>query len=118
MNTHWSNDIQMGPRVKHSGDRFAGRTDLEQTRKYRVEDNGHHNNDRYGMVFDVSDPHSHRQSFRSRSPGRDDRARGHKQHRSRSPREHYGDKFRERDRDNRDKQRHKNRDRSDYDRRR
>ncbi|THH07177.1 hypothetical protein EW145_g3564 [Phellinidium pouzarii] len=56
LNTHWSNDIKTGPRVGRgkAGDRggFAGRDDLEATRRYRVANNDHYG-DKYGMVFDV-----------------------------------------------------------------
>lgn len=109
MNTHWSNDIKMGPRTKRGDDRFAGRTDLERTRKYRDENHELHKHDRYGMIFDVPDSYNHRRSFRSRSP---DRAR-RRDHRSRSPRDRHG--FRERDRDDGRDRRHRSRDRSDYD---
>lgn len=111
MNTHWSNDIKMGPRTKRGDDRFAGRTDLERTRKYRDEDHELHSHDRYGMIFDVPDSHNHRRSLRSRSF---DRARK-RDHRSRSPRDRHGDGFRERDRDSGRDRRRRSRDRSDYD---
>lgn len=116
MNTHWSNDIKLGPRGKRGGDGFAGRVDLEKTRKYREEDSGRHRSDDYGMVFDVPSHHDQRREYRNRSPGRDERSRRHRE-RSRSPREreHHGDRYRTRDGD---RQRHRSRDRIDHGRRR
>ncbi|KAJ3570037.1 hypothetical protein NP233_g4663 [Leucocoprinus birnbaumii] len=116
MNTHWSNDIKVGPRQKRGGDGFGGRIDLERTKRYRDEDNERNRGDGYGMVFDVSGHHDQRRGHRDRSPGRDDRSRRPKD-RSKSPRERerHVDRYREIDRD---RQRHRSRDRSDYGRRR
>ncbi|KAH8118779.1 cyclophilin-like protein, partial [Phellopilus nigrolimitatus] len=112
INTSWSNDIKAGPRFGGGGrdrDRggFAGREDLEATRRYRVaddEDRGH----KYGMVFDVGNDSSHKRKRRSRSPKQ-------KNERSRS-REKYRDGDRRRSPPPRDRDRDRNRDR-DYRRR-
>ena len=105
----WSNDVKMGPRKGGRGAAggFAGREDLEETRRYRA---GHGSGgDDYSMVFDALDDKPRR---RSRSPRRDrDR----------------GDRDRERDRDRRheherdrgsERRRSRSRDRHERDRRR
>ncbi|KAF8967439.1 cyclophilin-like domain-containing protein [Flammula alnicola] len=102
LNTHWSNDIARGPKrskgIGASG--FAGREDLEQTRRYRDEDHfSRRSGGGYGMVFDVPSDHgAERRRKRSRSRDRDaespppskpkdsgrDRDRGHERERRRS----------------------------------
>jgi peptidyl-prolyl cis-trans isomerase-like 4 len=99
-NTHWSNDVKRGPRVdrNHGGGGFAGRDDLEQTRRYRREGDSRGSGDRYGMVFDV--PDSGRRRKRSRSRERE-RTRDTRQRRSRSrspDRERRRSRSRDRDR--------------------
>ncbi|KAF8227634.1 cyclophilin-like protein [Tricholoma matsutake] len=74
INSSWSNEIIRAPRVKaRGGGGFAGRDDLEKTRRYRDEEE---KSDKYSMVFDV--PGRRRRSRdrqRSRSPVRRDRRR-------------------------------------------
>ncbi|EAU82743.2 peptidyl-prolyl cis-trans isomerase-like 4 [Coprinopsis cinerea okayama7 len=94
-NAVWSNDI-VKPK-KYRGGGFAGRDDLEETRRYRAQEGpARSGNDDYSMVFDMSDRPERRK--RSRSRDRDgDRSR-RKRSRSRSPR---SDRDRHRDRDRR-----------------
>ncbi|QRV87929.1 peptidyl-prolyl cis-trans isomerase, cyclophilin-type protein [Ceratobasidium sp. AG-Ba] len=40
LNTHWSNNPKLGRRNKRGDDSYAGRDDLEETRRYREEDTG------------------------------------------------------------------------------
>ncbi|KAK7023798.1 cyclophilin-like protein [Favolaschia claudopus] len=97
MNTHWSNDVKRGPRTDKAGrGGFAGRDDLEETRRYRQQESGD-SRDKYGMVFDVG---GHR---RDRDRPRDSRQR-HSRSRSPPPRRHRS-RSRDRDRD-RDRRRH------------
>lgn len=116
MNSHWSNDIKIGSKVKRGGDGFAGRVDLERTKRYRDEDSGRSRVDDYGMVFDVSG--HQRREHRNRSPTRDGGSKRHRD-RSRSPRNRHDDRYHERDRDrDRDRRRHRSRERSGYSQRR
>ncbi|KAG2013090.1 peptidyl-prolyl cis-trans isomerase [Coprinopsis cinerea AmutBmut pab1-1] len=94
-NAVWSNDI-VKPK-KYRGGGFAGRDDLEETRRYRAQEGpARSGNDDYSMIFDMSDRPERRK--RSRSRDRDgDRSR-RKRSRSRSPR---SDRDRHRDRDRR-----------------
>ncbi|KAI5117873.1 hypothetical protein M0805_006575 [Coniferiporia weirii] len=108
INNQWSNDIKTGPRlgrgkgVERGG--FAGREDLEATRRYRVADE-EDRRDKYSMVFDVRDS-GYSRRHRSGSPGRDDRSQNKdrnqdsdRKRRSRSPPARDRDRYRERDRD-------------------
>lgn len=114
-NGKWSNDAKLGPRRKPGG--FAGRDDLEETRRYRA-GSGDRGAD-YDMVFDVPDEKHRRHRSRSRSPRRDkDRERDRDRHRERDR-----DRRHDRDRDDRrdhDRRRSRSRDRyrDDRDRRR
>ncbi|KAJ1308693.1 hypothetical protein OPQ81_004384 [Rhizoctonia solani] len=54
LNTHWSNNPMMPKRGKRGGAGFAGRDDLEETRRYRNEDSGKGDGEGFGMVFDHS----------------------------------------------------------------
>jgi len=107
MNTHWSNDIKMGPRAGggRGGGRsgFGGRDDLERTHRYRVErDEASH--DKYGMVFDVpvEDSSTHHRK-RERSKSKERHRDGEKRRRSKSPHTPPPprDRHRERERDGR-----------------
>ncbi|KAL5507782.1 CYP6 [Sanghuangporus vaninii] len=151
LNTHWSNDIKMGPRAttattannNSNGRRgaaregFAGKEDLEPTRRYRVSDENDDGSssrrggggDGYGMVFDVRDAEREYRDRdgarrrRSRSPRRDrDGGGGGKRRRSGSrDRERDRDRYRERERyedRTRDHGRRRSRSRERYDRRR
>jgi peptidyl-prolyl cis-trans isomerase-like 4 len=94
LNNSWSNNPAVGPRTARGGKGprggFAGREDLEQTRRYRDADE---DRDRgYGMVFDVPDDDngSSRRRKRSRSRSRErerhsDGDRDRRRRRSRSP---------------------------------
>ncbi|KAI0371629.1 cyclophilin-like protein [Pilatotrama ljubarskyi] len=89
LNTHWSNNVKMGPR--HSGrgkGGFAGRDDLEATRRYRGQSEERGND--YGMVFDVPDSGRRQRRSRSRSPRRRDRSK-ERSRRSKSPRRRHRD---------------------------
>ncbi|KAF8634378.1 hypothetical protein AX15_000948 [Amanita polypyramis BW_CC] len=103
LNTHWSNDIQrgslMGRRQRDSG--FAGREDLERTRKYREEEDRDRDRDRYGgygMVFDVPAEERSGKRRRSRSKERD-RGKRREGERARDSREKDWEQERDRDRD-------------------
>ncbi|KAJ7490028.1 cyclophilin-like domain-containing protein [Mycena galericulata] len=100
MNDSWSNDVKRGPRLggKAPGSGgFAGRDDLEQTRRYRKEGDGRASGSGgYGMVFDVPDSGRRRKRSRSHERTRDQRPR-----RSRSPAREPRRKSRSRDRDRR-----------------
>jgi len=89
MNDKWSNDVKQGPRLERKGHGggggFAGRDDLEQTRRYRKEGERTSNSGGYGMVFDVPDSGRRRKRSRSREQTRDTRQRRSRS-RSRSPR--------------------------------
>ena len=73
LNTHWSNDIihsSAKRSAKEHSSSFAGRDDLEQTRRYRREDFKRPHGNEYGMVFDVpadSDRGSEKKRKRNRS---------------------------------------------------
>ncbi|KJA29574.1 hypothetical protein HYPSUDRAFT_1061151 [Hypholoma sublateritium FD-334 SS-4] len=87
LNTHWSNDITRGPKrpkgTAASG--FAGREDLEKTRRYRDEDSSNkRSTGGYGMVFDVPSDRGERTRKRSRSR-EGTSSREHRRRRSRSP---------------------------------
>ncbi|KAJ7929398.1 cyclophilin-like domain-containing protein [Mycena leptocephala] len=89
MNDKWSNDVKQGPRLERKGHGggggFAGRDDLEQTRRYRKEGERTSTSGGYGMVFDVPDSGRRRKRSRSREQTRDTRQRRSRS-RSRSPR--------------------------------
>jgi peptidyl-prolyl cis-trans isomerase-like 4 len=119
LNNSWSNNPTVGARAAQGGrgskGGFAGREDLEQTRRYRHADD---DRDRgYGMVFDVSgeDRGSSRRRKRSRSRSRErrngDGDRDRRRRRSRSP----PPKERDRRSGSRDR-RSKDRERERYDR--
>ncbi|KAI9574820.1 cyclophilin-like domain-containing protein [Boletus coccyginus] len=80
LNTSWSNNPQLGPRRKGRGG-FAGRDDLEESRRYRGSPREAGRGD-YEMVFEVPDvePSHHRKRDRSRH-----RDRSSERRRSRSP---------------------------------
>ncbi|KAJ7684818.1 cyclophilin-like domain-containing protein [Mycena polygramma] len=83
MNDKWSNDVKQGPRIAGKGaggGGFAGRDDLEQTRRYR-NDRGGSTGGGYGMVFDVPDSGRRRKRSRSREH---ERTRDTRQRRTRS----------------------------------
>ncbi|CUA70153.1 peptidyl-prolyl cis-trans isomerase-like 4 [Rhizoctonia solani] len=118
LNTHWSNNPMMPKRGKRGGGGFAGRDDLEETRRYREDDSEGRDGDGFGMVFDHSS-RAREERSRSQSPargGRDkyrrsddredyrdrDRHRGGGKDRDRDSRRDGGYKDRERDRDRRD----------------
>ncbi|CAE6427770.1 unnamed protein product [Rhizoctonia solani] len=133
LNTQWSNNPMMPKRGKRGGGDFAGRDDLEETRKYRDDDSGKRDGGGFGMVFDHSS-RAREERSRSQSPargGRDkhkrsedrddyrdkDRYRGGGRDRDRDSRRDGGYKDRERDkdrRDGRDSDRHRDRDRRRY----
>ncbi|EUC57811.1 cyclophilin-type peptidyl-prolyl cis-trans isomerase, putative [Rhizoctonia solani AG-3 Rhs1AP] len=138
LNTQWSNNPMRAKHSKRGGGDFAGRDDLEETRRYRDDDSGKRDGGGFGMVFDHSS-RSRDERSRSQSPargGRDkhkrpedrddyrdkDRHRGGGKDRDRDSRRDGGYKDRERDRDRRDgrdSDRHRDRDRDrDRDRRR
>ncbi|KAF7795259.1 hypothetical protein EIP86_006411 [Pleurotus ostreatoroseus] len=81
INTNWSNDIRLPSRKGKGGGGFAGRDDLEATRRYRMGSGD--DRDNYDMVFDVPGGGERRRRH-SRSPHRD--RDEHKRRRSRSPR--------------------------------
>ncbi|TDL29954.1 cyclophilin-like protein [Rickenella mellea] len=89
MNTHWSNDVKVGPRLgkgrgKERGG-FAGREDLEETTRYRMDNRGG-SDGKYGMVFDPNDAGDrYRRRSRSRSPRSRSRERHGERKRRRSP---------------------------------
>ncbi|KAF8806176.1 cyclophilin-like protein [Phlegmacium glaucopus] len=88
LNNSWSNNITRGPKrvTDKSRSGFAGRDDLEMTRRYRDESQSTrpHSN-AYGMVFDVpSDRESERRRKRSRSRDQD-YSRERRRKRSKSP---------------------------------
>ncbi|KAJ7746674.1 cyclophilin-like domain-containing protein [Mycena metata] len=104
INDSWSNDVKRGPRLGgKGGGGFAGRDDLEQTRRYRKEGSERPSSG-YGMVFDVpSDSGRRRKRSRSRERTRDT-GRDQRQRRSRSPirdRDRERRRSRSRDRDRR-----------------
>ena len=126
LNTHWSNNPKMGKRGQGDGG-FAGRDDLEATRRYRESDPGHKGSG-FGMMFDHS---SRMREERSRSPPRRDRHkrsedrddyRDRDRHRGKDSRRDDGYRDRGKDRDRRggqDRERERDRDRDrDRDRRR
>ncbi|KAF7968017.1 hypothetical protein HWV62_11691 [Athelia sp. TMB] len=90
LNNSWSNNPAMGPkggRGKGARPGFAGRDDLEQTRRYRDADDDRRAGG-YGMVFDVPggerDSSRRRKRSRSRSKERDSH-KDSRRNRSRSP---------------------------------
>ncbi|KAF9480169.1 cyclophilin-like protein [Pholiota conissans] len=113
LNTHWSNDITRGPkRTKGTGLGFAGRDDLERTRRYREEDSSSKRSGGYGMVFDVPSDHG-AERRRKRSRSREvDSSREHRRKRSRSPLPSKHKESRREDRDHRDYGRDRRRSRS------
>ncbi|GLB34230.1 putative cyclophilin-like protein [Lyophyllum shimeji] len=85
MNTHWSNDIKQGPKASARGKGgFAGRDDLEKTRRYRDEEYPKRHGEQYGMVFDVADAPRDYGRKRSRSRDRYDESRHDRDRRRRS----------------------------------
>ena len=52
LNMDWSNEISRPVKRRRSNGGFAGRDDLERTRRYRDEDDKREQGG-YGMVFDV-----------------------------------------------------------------
>lgn len=111
VNTLWSNDIVRGGPRRSAKDSsgFAGRDDLEQTRRYRGEENTRRSahGSGYRMVFDVPSDHgrgSEKKRKRSRSRERDEDVEGRRK-RSTSPR--LASKGRDRDHD-RDRHRNEN----------
>lgn len=106
LNNKWSNDVAMGPRGARKAGGFAGREDLEETRRYR--EGGHRERGGYDMVFDVPNDRPRRKRSRSKSPRRD-----REKERRRSPRrDTERDDYRDRDR------RRSSRDRSERERHR
>ncbi|KAF4619474.1 hypothetical protein D9613_004844 [Agrocybe pediades] len=101
LNKSWSNDIVRG--AKHAKSGFAGRDDLEKTRRYRDEDSDRHHKSHhgdYGLVFDVPAGRStekRRKRSRSRTP--EDSSKHRRRHRSRSPSSKYKESTSTRDRD-------------------
>ncbi|GJE87412.1 cyclophilin-like protein [Phanerochaete sordida] len=110
-NGQWSNDAKVGPRRKMGPSSFAGREDLEETRRYRA--GTAHRDHGYDMVFDVPDSGHRQRSTRSRSP-RHDKDREREKDRDRR---HDRDRDDRRDRDRR-RSRSRDRYRDDRDRRR
>jgi peptidyl-prolyl cis-trans isomerase-like 4 len=98
-NTVWSNNPKMGSRRTRVGDGFAGRDDLEQTRRYRDAQDQHSGRDKYGMVFDVG-------SSEYRSRHESGRLNSSQRRRSKSPSKRTKD-----DHISRDRPYHKNRER-------
>ncbi len=114
LNGGWSNNPKMGPRSTQGGrgGGFAGRGDLEETRRYR--EGGGRDRNGYDLVFDVPREKRRREKSRSRSPVRygDESREGRRERRSPSR----GD-----GRDDRERRRSRSRERNDrgrYDRRR
>ncbi|KAL6307159.1 cyclophilin-like domain-containing protein [Sparassis latifolia] len=108
LNTHWSNDIKIGPRLgrggggRGRGGGFGGLENLEETRRYRGGSRGAVNG--YGMVFDVPEDR-HRRRNRSRSVTRDKeygRRSRSPQHRDRGERERHRSRSRDHNRHSRD----------------
>ncbi|KAF8709556.1 Cyclophilin-like protein, partial [Rhizoctonia solani] len=115
LNTHWSNNPMMPKRGNRGGGGFAGRDDLEETRRYRGEDSKKGDGGGFGMLFDHSS-RAREERSRSQSPARG----GRDKYRRSDDRDDYRDKdrhrHRDRDRDSRREARHKDMDR-DRDRR-
>ncbi|KAF9226749.1 cyclophilin-like protein [Gyrodon lividus] len=102
LNGSWSNNPKMGPSRREKGG-FAGRDDLEETRRYRASARGKGRSD-YGMVFEVPHTGSAHRRRRSRSRDRErDRSLERRRRRSHSPVS--------RDRDRRSEERRPRRDR-------
>ncbi|KAF8883170.1 cyclophilin-like domain-containing protein [Gymnopilus junonius] len=121
LNTQWSNDIVRGPKRGQVPSGFAGREDLEETRRYRNQATHHHHQKHggdYGLVFDVPpDQNGHgsdrgeRRKKRSRSREKDS-SRERRRRRSKSPPRHPTSKYKESERDShRDRNRGYERDR-------
>jgi len=89
VNDSWSNDVKRGPRLAgkgHGSGGFAGRDDLEETRRYRKEADGRASGSSgYGMVFDVPDSGRRRKRSRSHERTARDTGRDQRPRRSRSP---------------------------------
>jgi len=94
-NTSWSNNPKIGPGKRRGPGGFAGRDDLEETRKYRSEEvTGRDRN--YDYVFDPGDVRPEHRKRRSRSG---DRTRNDKDRpRHSPPRERERDRYRRRSR--------------------
>lgn len=115
LNNSWSNNPTVGPRAARGGrgsrGGFAGREDLEQTRRYRDADENRDGG--YGMVFDVPDggrgSSKRRKRSRSRSRERErdgDRDRRRRRTRSPPPREKERRRSRSGDRRPKERERH------------
>ncbi|ELU45810.1 peptidyl-prolyl cis-trans isomerase-like 4 [Rhizoctonia solani AG-1 IA] len=115
LNTHWSNNPMMPKRGDRGGGGFAGRDDLEETRRYSGEDSKKGGGGGFGMLFDHSS-RAREERSRSQSPARG----GRDKYRRSDDRDDCRDKdrhrHRDRDRDSRREARHKDMDR-DRDRR-
>ncbi|KZS94429.1 cyclophilin-like protein [Sistotremastrum niveocremeum HHB9708] len=110
LNNSWSNNPIMGSRGKKGAGGFGGREDLEETQRYRVDNDRRSGGDDYGLVFE--EPAEDRRHKRKRSPSREkDRSRHapESRRRTRTP---------DRDRDRRESDRRRSRSprRRDYDR--
>ncbi|KAB5595415.1 Peptidyl-prolyl cis-trans isomerase-like 4 [Ceratobasidium theobromae] len=120
LNTSWSNNPKMPKRGARGGGGFAGREDLEATRRYREEDSGPGSREEFGMVFDHSSRVREERS-RSQSPARRDRYRRSEDRDDYRDRDRHRGGGRDRDRDkdrDRDSRRDKDRDRDrDWDKR-
>lgn len=92
LNTSWSNNPELGPRRGEKGG-FAGRDDLEETRRYRGSPRENGRGD-YRMVFEVPAVGSSHRRKRDRSRHRDRSPERRRRSRSRSPRlrRHAGDR--------------------------
>ncbi|CAE6412914.1 unnamed protein product [Rhizoctonia solani] len=122
LNTQWSNNPMMPKRGKREGGGFAGRDDLEETRRYRGEDSGKGEGSGFGMLFDHSSRGREERS-RSQSPTRG----GRDKYRRSDDRGDYRNSDRQRHKDGdrglrreggyRDRERVRERDRDDKDRR-
>ena len=86
LNNSWSNDITRGPKrgVDKGRSNFAGREDLEMTRRYRDEGSSarEFRSDNYGMVFDIPSDQERRKRNRT---GDQDYSREQRRKRSKSP---------------------------------
>ncbi|KAM6503362.1 cyclophilin-like protein [Amanita muscaria] len=80
LNTDWSNEIS---RPTKRGGGFAGREDLERTRRYRDEED-RRDNGGYGLVFDVDNERRGKRRKRSRSGDRERYKKDRGRDRSRS----------------------------------
>ncbi|KIY43166.1 cyclophilin-like protein [Fistulina hepatica ATCC 64428] len=111
MNTQWSNDIKRGSMLKSKrAGGFAGRDDLEATRRYRNEDDDKHDSGGYGMIFDMPEQYRNgqrRERLKSRSPRRSQSPPSRHRERERDRRHSPGrpDRARDRERAGRDRER-------------